>query len=270
MHEARQNEDVFDVTKNKADLKDNLYYQQLQQQLSVHHPGGLNSIINQQRKVQAVPLPDVVDKVQIDPNSKSLFTWKTFTNKNGVSEVELELENRSNLNTSVLIGEKSLGIINVLGLRIDIREKMQTFIDKYIKNYVQSRSHNLMVAKFAQFNVAITGQILSALGMTPQQIEKLQKEALKAAVDENISMFEENEYNGEMIHLVATGKKEIKSQTRVVDEMRTQFVTQMQRLGQPTYYTEARIKEIQMEQLKKIITSFYEEKNNLEFQLNYM
>lgn len=259
----------YDVTSKKNDLTENVYYQKLQNGLSVNK----NAKVAAQKKQQAnkVEIPDTRDQVKLSSDvPKSLFNWKNVSVK-GKSSVELDVSAGDKFSTSVLTSEKSLGIINVLGLRIDMNEKVQSFIDKYIKNYVQARSHNLMLAKFAQFNVAFMGQLLSMLGMTTEEIRKLQKEAINAAVEENKQFFIENEYNGEMIEIVGGGtKKEIKQQQRIVQEMRTQFMTQMQRLGYPGYYTQRAIKEIQIEQVKKIIQQFNEEKANLEFQLNYV
>lgn len=268
MVQNQDNPDIFDVTQAKKDIKDSLYYQNLQKKLSINGHG-LDGIFNKPNITQKVPIPDTVDKVAIGQN-RNIFNWKTVTDKDGKVELEVDVLNQDRFNTSILTGETSLGIVNLLGMRIDMRDRLQTFIDKYVKNFVQARSHNLMVAKFAQFNVAVTGQILTALGMSSSEIEKLQKEALKSAVNENIQMFTENEYNHEMIMVVGGNKREIQSQEKVINEMRTQFITQMQRLGESNYYTAARVKEIQIEQLKNIITSFYEEKNNLEFQLNYI
>lgn len=258
----------FDVADKKTDITENAYYKKLQGDLSVNKQ---NSNVINKKQVNNVKIPDTSDSVSLSTNAnKSLFSWKNV-NVKGKSEVSLDVSSGENFSTSVLTSERAVGIINVLGLRVDVSEKMQVFIDKYVKNYVQARSHNLMLAKFAQFNVAIMGQMLSLLGMTSDEIRKLQKEAISVAVEENEQFFAENEYNGEMIEIVGGGtKKEIKQQQKIVQEMRTQFITQMQRLGYSSCYSERAIKEIQIAQVKKIIEQFHEEKMNLDFQLNYI
>lgn len=262
----------FDATRANRDIKDNVYYQQLQHSLIAKNKKARTQQIKkqQQQQVNKPKQIDIKDQVLLTSQSKSVFNWKQV-NEKGKVDFELDFQNRDVFATSVLTSEKALGIISVLGIRIDMKNKMQGFITKYLKNYVQARSHNLMVSKFAQFNVAILGQMLSVMGMTTEEIHELQKKALETAEDENIQLFCENEYNSEMIDIVGGGtRKEVASQKKIISEMRTQFITQMQRLGNPNYYTDIRIKEIQIEQVKKILTAFHEEKTNMEFQLNYI
>ncbi|PZM78658.1 MAG: hypothetical protein DKM50_11020 [Candidatus Margulisiibacteriota bacterium] len=265
-----QNVPIKEIDENqpKKDITQNVYYQKIQKSLSIK-----NNVRQEQQVRQQVPkveMPDTQDKVHLSAQPKSIFSWKTVNDKGKVN-YEINLGDNESFSTSILTSENSLGIIKVLGLKIDLREKMQTYIDSYVKHYVQARSHNLMVAKFAQFNVAIAGQLLSILGMTAEEIKKLQKQAILSAVEENKLLFDENEYNSEMIAIVGGGtKNEIKAQQKVILELRTQFMTQMDRLGYPGHYSERRIKEVQIEQLKKILTAFHEEKNNLDFQLHYV
>jgi hypothetical protein len=59
----------------------------------------------------------------------------------------------------------------------------------------------------------------------------------------------------------------MKTQQSLIREVRTQLVTQCEKLGLKGYYTKEKILEIQIEQCKKILSKFLEEKSTLEYQL---
>ena len=48
--------------------------------------------------------------------------------------------------------------------------------------------------------------LLSLLGVEPNTIEKLKKEALKTAVQDTIDAFEQNEYNAELLTILQKQK----------------------------------------------------------------
>ena len=80
-------------------------------------------------------------------------------------------------------------------------------------------------------------------------------------------LFEENEYNAELMAVVGGGKKTLKAQQKIIGEIRRQLITQAKNLGLDNYYTQEKIIEIQVEQCQKILSKFMEERNNLQYQL---
>jgi len=160
-------------------------------------------------------------------------------------------------------------VAHKLGYKIGLAEKKDVLIDKYIKNFLQSKSHNYIVAKFAQLKSAFLMQTLSNLGVTVPELQDLQKKALGDAREENELLFEENEYNAEMLCVIGGASKRLKKELQVMDEIRTQLVTQMQKLGAPDYYSEEKVINIQLKSCKKIRDEFQKERDFLDYQRNY-
>lgn len=160
--------------------------------------------------------------------------------------------------------------VNFFGFKIDISQKLDEFKESYVKNYALSKSHNLMVARFAQLKVACLGQLLSVLGCATDEIRQLQKKAMGEAIRQNKALFDENEYNGELLAIVGGGPKQVRQQQRVIGEIRKQLIAQANNLGLPDYYTRERVVQTQITQCQKILQKFQEEKLNLQYQLSYM
>lgn len=165
---------------------------------------------------------------------------------------------------------KAPGEVTLLGYKINISEKLESFKDDYVKNYIQTKSHNYLLSKFALLKVAFLGQMLSMLGVTSEDIKKLQKQAMESAIDENMNLFKENEYNSELIEIVGGPKRQVKAQKKAIGEIRRQLTTQAVNLGLGHYYTQRKILEIQLDQSRAILDNFREEKDHLAYQLEYM
>ncbi|MFA6548705.1 MAG: hypothetical protein WCT39_02065, partial [Candidatus Margulisiibacteriota bacterium] len=158
--------------------------------------------------------------------------------------------------------------LNLFGYRINLKDKIEMFQDNYVKNYALTKSHNLMVARFAEMKTAFYGYLLSTLGCASEDIRKLQKKAIENSTKQNKMLFEENEYNAELMAVVGGGgKKMLRAQQKVISEIRKQLIMQAKNLGMDDYYTQEKIIEIQVEQCQKILDKFMEEKNNLQYQL---
>jgi len=154
--------------------------------------------------------------------------------------------------------------------KIDLPAKVEQLKNSYINNYIKARSHNYIVAKFSELKVAFLGQMLSLMGVSISELQKMQKKALSNSVEENILMFEENEYNGEMIQIIGGSPKRVKNDLKVIEEIRTQLMTQMDRLGKPNYYTQQRLVEVKIDACKRILEEFTNELNYLQYQLDYL
>jgi predicted SPOUT superfamily RNA methylase MTH1 len=157
-------------------------------------------------------------------------------------------------------------MLNFFGYKIDLSARIADLKDTYIKNYSQTMSHNLMVARFAEFKTAAVGALLTMLGVPSDEIEKMQKKTVRDIVQQNKMLFEENEYNAELLGIIGGSKKQMKGQARVLGEIRNQLMVQATNLGLEQYYNKERILEIKLAQCRKILEKFMEEKTNLEYQ----
>jgi hypothetical protein len=206
------------------------------------------------------------------PKTEAAVKWVVVT-KDGKTKLEA-LPNTTQVDfTTVATHEESVSaprVFSFLGYKIDVQSKIEVFQQAYIKNYQLGRSHNLMVARFAEFKVAFLGHLLSLLGVSSKDIEKLQKKAIASSVYENKILFAENEYNAELLAIVGGGSsKKMRAQKRAIQEIRKQLVLHAERLGMEDYYNRERVIDIQMEQCRKIYDKFCEEKMNLEYQRAY-
>jgi len=156
-------------------------------------------------------------------------------------------------------------LLNFFGYKIDLTSKIADLKDSYVKNYGQTKSHNLMVARFAEFKTAALGALLAVLGVPSDEIENMQKKAVRDAVKQNKLLFEENEYNAELLSLIGGGKKRMRAQNRVISDIRSQLAIQAVNLRMEPYSKE-KVLEIKLAQCRKILEKFLEEKNSLDYQ----
>jgi hypothetical protein len=218
-------------------------------------------------------IKSAVDAYQDGPRPEGTLSWFRVEQKDG--EVKLTaVPNTTQVDvTSVNIHAEEVAApqeLKVFNYKIDLQAKLEGFKESYAKNYSLSKSHNLMVARFAELKSAFYGYLLATLGVSSEDIRKLQKQAIKGAVKQNKQLFEENEYNSELLAIVGGGgKKKARAQQKVVGEIRQQLIAQARNLGLGDHYTTRRVIEIQVEQCQKIMSKFREEKNGLEYQLKY-
>jgi len=162
-------------------------------------------------------------------------------------------------------------LLSIFGRKLDITSKVEGYKENYVKNYLLSKSHNLMVARFAELKTSFLGYLLSICGVSSEDIRKLQEKARKEGIHQNQLLFEENEYNAELLSTVGGGgKKQMRAQEKVTNEIRSQLIVQAKNLGLGNHYTQERILEIRINQCRKILTKFVEEKVTLEYQMAYL
>jgi len=218
---------------------------------------------------QQPPRETVAQKAQTD----SAVKWM-LENKDGRLQLK-PLANTQQVDvTTVSIYKEEVEaprLLNFLGYKIDLASKAEGFKESYVKNFLLSKSHNLMVARFAELKTAFLGYLLSLCGVSSEDIRKLQDQALKEGIRQNQLLFEENEYNAELMATVGGGgKKQMRAQQKVISEIRNQLIVQAKNLGMENHYTQERILEIQINQCRKIMGKFVEEKVTLEYQLAYL
>ena len=118
------------------------------------------------------------------------------------------------------------------------------------------------MAKFSELKFGVISSLLSLLGIEPEAIEKLKKDALKKAIQDNINNFEQNEYNLELLTIFKKSKID-SGRTKVLTELRKQLIKQMTLFGEPDFYSKTKIYSIKQEQVSKILGDLLEEKQNL-------
>jgi len=157
-------------------------------------------------------------------------------------------------------------VYSFFGYKIDLASKIADFKESYQNNYALTKSHNLLVARFAEFKTAAMGALLAMLGVPDDELEKMRKKVVRGAIQQNKSLFEENEYNGELLSVIGASKKTTNAQNKVLAEVRGQLLIQAKNLGLEDFYSREMILEIRLEQCRKILEKFLDEKKNLECQ----
>lgn len=155
----------------------------------------------------------------------------------------------------------------LLGIRIDMDSKISFYKEGLRKNYILSKSHNVLVASFAKMKAGFYAGVLSFLGVKNDDLEDIKKEAKESDIAAKKNLFEENEYTAELLTIMGGSKKQIRKQKTVTDEIRNQIIKQYDNWGMGGFYTKDKIIEIQLEQCNKILEKFKEEKSSIEYQL---
>lgn len=172
--------------------------------------------------------------------------------------------------SAVDIGHARPEKMRAVGYKIDYSDKLSTLKQTLMQHVVQSRSGNFFLSVYAKFKVGVLVQMLSVLGVPPEELNQLQKQALADAIQENISLMEENMYTSELASLVqGSAKKKSKKAKAMFQEVETQLVAQMTRLGRPDYWTELRLAEERLNQDQRIYAEFKKEHRDLAYQLQY-
>ena len=197
---------------------------------------------------------------------KPIFKWEKGDDKDTFHIIPTE--KTITFNSLYDIGSSSNHLLSLLGYKIDITQQVDQFKKKLQKFFIESKSHNAMVGKFSELKFGIVAALLSLLGVDPNSIEKLKKEALKKAIQDNIDCFEQNEYNSELITVFTKTRKD-KGRVKILTALRKQLIKQMKNYGQPDYYTKDMIYTIKKDQIKKILGDLLEEKQNLSYIRNF-
>lgn len=160
-----------------------------------------------------------------------------------------------------------LNLLGISGLKIDLKARTDQFKEEYMKSYAMSKSHNLLVSRFAALKYGFFGMMLSFLGVSAEEIQGLQRTAREALIAQDLVLLEENEYAGEMLEIMGGPKKQLKAERTVIDEMRKQLVSQLINCGLKDQCTPERLLEIQTKQCSNILQKLSEEKSSLEYEL---
>ncbi len=197
---------------------------------------------------------------------KPLFKWEQSTDQTfTIIPQEKSIDFHSFYNTT---DHQSHHILSLFGYKVDVSKHVNQFKQKYQKFFIESKSHNALIGRFSELKFGIISMILSLLGVEPNTIETLKKEALKKAIRDNVDCFEQNEYNLEML-MVFTNTKKDTSRVKILTELQKQLITQMNHYGQPDFYSSDMINTIKTDQLNKIMHDLLEEQQNLQYIRNF-
>lgn len=158
------------------------------------------------------------------------------------------------------------GIVYFFGLKIDLKSKADYFRECFRRNYLLSKSHNLLVSKFAEMKTGFYTAMLSLLGVSADEIDGIKKAARESEIASKKSLFEENEYTSELLAITGSMGRKAKAQEKLTAEMRSQIIRQCELLGLTGYYTNEKVLEIRMEQCQKIHSKFDEQNIMIEYQ----
>jgi hypothetical protein len=227
----------------------------------------------EQSQLQKVTKGEKVDKqalqrlvaVKDDVQLSTQFNWK----KDKDGSMKLDFNPKKAFLTKVNLKSDGTNILRILGFKIDYSDKVATLKDRYMDYVVQARSHNFLLAKYGQFKVDFTGYFLSILGVTQEEIRKLQKKAITNSVKENIGQMEENIYNVELMEIIG-GENVSQKKMALFQEIIDQLTRQMQLLGEEDYYNEKKILEIRLRQCSKILDELNKEDKDLQYQYDYI
>jgi hypothetical protein len=161
-------------------------------------------------------------------------------------------------------------ILKNMGQRVDMPGKMPELKESYIQNMIQSRSHNYFLSRYAAFKVGMIGQLLSTMGVSQEELQKLQKRALEGAKADNIAQMSENMYNLLLTELLHGNTRKSQKTLAMFGEAERQLIAQMERLGFSGHWDVKRITEERIKQAKKIREEFVKEKNTLNYHYLYL
>ncbi|MBL6723361.1 MAG: hypothetical protein ISQ13_05070 [Candidatus Margulisbacteria bacterium] len=223
------------------------------------------SLNNNSRRIRSPQKTNDVNN-PFKPSLKPIFKWKEVEGKSN-NESSFHIQPTEKNDTPGFLSQlqtasPSNRILSILGYRIDISQDIDQFKQKLQKYYVESKSHNRLIGTFSELKFGLMSALLSLLGVEPNTLETLKKDALKAAINDNIQAFEQNEYNIELITIFSQTKKD-KGRIKVLTTLRKQLIKQMQQYGQPDFYTKETIYDTQKNQVKKILDDLLQEQQNL-------
>jgi hypothetical protein len=270
------------VSANESDqvsqILGNEYYQKLQRDMKerrdaqevVRQNPGEGDVVESQQRVAAVVRPEGAHKAggsQAFNDSVSIrsFRW----NRGSTGDFELSSQMEPSIPTAVDIKTRHVESVGAIGYKIDLNDRLGQLKQSLMQSVIQSRSSNFFVSKYAEFKVGMLVRLLGVMGVTPQELSAIQAQAIEDAVAENIQLMEENIYSSELAELVYGKGKKNRRTLQMFAEIQRQLMAQMAALGQKDYWTEQRIAEEQVRQVKRIRDEFQKERGSLAYQYDF-
>ncbi len=210
------------------------------------------------------------------PEDQGRGLWVKSTDSKGDKDYFLDTSKLSqqNIFTTVKTNQKTVKVPLIVkmisGEKITLKQRVETLMESYKQAVVDSKSHNLIMAKINGLKLASLAHILAKLGVPESELRKLRKAAIEEAVDENRALMKENIFNSELLEIVEGTSKAAKTQRKVLKELETQILTQAERLGIDGLYTKELLLELRIESIKEILSKFKAEQQNLIYELEYL
>lgn len=253
----------------------NPYYEKLQETLKVQREDATKQLESQSDQLAKVEketkeqVATALDK-KSDPREDNVSIGNTKWTKNEEGKYELKAALKDPLLTSVDLKNDGNAILKLFGQKIDFSPKLSQLQQTYMQNTVQAKSSNFFLSKYAQFKVGLIGQMLTAMGVTPEELQIMQKKALEGASEENLNNMGENIYNMELTELLHGKSRKSKKSLAMYAEAQQQLMQQMTLLGKPNYWSKARFLEERIKQMKKIREEFKQERDALAYQYEFL
>jgi hypothetical protein len=254
------------------------YYKELQENIRKKHKPSeaaikkedTDSVRTDQDKVQAAAKAVAASKVDKLKNIKDRVDIRSFTwVQDDKGKFQMDRSEQNPIISSIDLSNRSTKVLKEMGHKIDFMEKLPQLKTAYMQNMVQSKSANFFLAKFAQFKVGMMGRLLSLLGVPAEDIQKLRREAIEGAAEENVLLMAENIYNIEITELIYGRGRKAMQALALFKEIEFQLLKQMELLGKAQYWTKLRLLEEKMKQCKKIKDEFAKEKESLSYEKEY-
>ena len=200
------------------------------------------------------------------PKLKPKFKW---AQDNGGELCIKPEEKKSLIKVEPKTIQSSDRILHFLGYNIDLTAKKTFFMSSYQKSFVESRSQNFLMAKFSELKSGAYHMILSALGVSTEELKTLRDDALTAAIEEATLLYEQTIYNSEVFKLFSSGKKD-KAKLLLFDESLKQLDHKMSRYGKKGFFTPERVNEFEQKAVRRILQDLLEEQQNMAYQRDFV
>lgn len=256
-------------------MSSNPYYEKLQETLKVQKEEATKQLASQSDQLAKVEketkeqVANALDK-KSDHREDNVSIGNTKWTKNEEGKYELKATLKDPMITSVDLKNDGNAILKFFGQKIDFSPKLSQLQQTYMQSTVQAKSSNFFLSKYAQFKVGLIGQMLTAMGVTPEELQIMQKKALESASEENLTNMGENIYNMELTELLHGKRRKSRRSLAMYAEAQQQLMQQMTLLGKPGYWSKARFLEERIKQMKKIREEFKQERDALAYQYEFL
>lgn len=265
-HESRIVSSAYADTINDQQAQVRKKHQNILQEIKAKDTEDANHLHTNPDKVKRAPEMAQAQNNGINQFYKPIFKWEKNTERETFHIIPTEKSVSYNSTYNLESGSNHL--LSLFGYKIDITQQVDQYKQKLQKFFIESKSHNALIGKFSELKFGLVAGLLSLMGVEPDTIDELKKEALKAAVEDNIENFAQNEYNIELLTIFKKTRKD-GGREKILKKLRTQLIKQMKLYGQGEFYSKSKIYEIKKDQVNKIFTDLLEEKQNLEYIRNF-
>lgn len=270
------------VGSNEADqvsqILGNEYYQKLQRDIKERRVAqtvqrqdpGERDVVEDQRRVVSVAKTASGEASSLTPGFKDSVSIRSFRWERGSSgDFELSSQAEPVIPTTIDIKSRHVDSVGAIGYKIDLNDRLGQMKQSLMQSVVQSKSSNYFVSKYAEFKVGMLVRLLGVLGVSPEELTAIQAKAIDDAVAENVQLMEENIYSMELTELVYGNGKKNRKNIKMFKEIQKQLMGQMAALGRKEYWSERRVTEEQVRQVKRIKDEFQKERENLMYQYEF-